>query len=217
MAIGDAYVTAEVYRQRIRKNSSAADLEIDRDLLAVSRYINRITGYTSTGFNADASDVTRYQLVPAGNRGMDTLWIDSPLSAAPTSVTVDTDADGDFTDETALDLTQPTGDVLFLPFNRGEGPEARPISGFRLTSWNSSEVQFWPPGHIVRIIGKAGWPAIPKQIEAATIELTAIWRLESPRATEQVTEIDQVTRVSNEAQRIVRGLTSTFKRASMLV
>lgn len=216
MAIGDSYASTEEYRARQRRSDNAADIEIADDLLAVSRYIDRITGYTATGFNADVADDTRYYTVPARNRDQDVLWVD-PLSAAPTSVTVDSDNDGEFTDETALALTQPSGDLLYLPMNRGSGPEARPITGFRMTRWNTGDFDLWPTGHLVQVIGKFGWPAVPAAVKAATIELTGIWRIESPRATEQVTELDTVTRTSNEAQRIVRGLIATFRRAGVLL
>lgn len=216
MAIGDAYATVPEYKARERKSVNRDDTQIIHDLKAVSRYIDRVTGYTSTGFEKDTSDATRYITIPDGNRYQDILRV-PPLSAAPTSVALDTDRDGSFGDESALNLTQPTGDVLFLPENHDLGPEARPITSLKLTAWSNSDFDHWPAGKLVRIIGKFGWPAVPEAIRSATIELTAILRLESPRATETVSNIDETLRTSNDAQKILNGLTRTYRDVGVLI
>ena len=215
MAISDSYATIDDYRSRLGRSDNGADTQIEHDLLAVSRYIDRITGYTATGFSKDASDTTRVFTVPHANRNDRRLWID-PLSAAPTSVTVDTDFDGDFTDETALTLTQFTGDILYEPSNYAAGPEPRPIQCLVLTTWNSTLTR-WPSGAAVQVVGKFGWPAVPEMIRSACIELTGILRLESPRATEQITEIGEATRMSGDAQKILHGLTRTYRKVSVLI
>lgn len=215
MAISDAYASVDDYRVRMQRSDNGADTQIARDMLAVSRYIDRITGYTRTGFSKDASDVTRVLYAPKGNRNSQRLEID-PLSAAPTSVTVDTDWDGDFSDETALTLTQFTGDVRYEPGDYASGPEPRPITALVLTPWNSA-LSSWPSGAAVQIVGKWGWPEVPEMIRSACIELTGILRLESPRATEQITEIGEVTRMSGDAQKIIHGLTRTYRKASVLL
>lgn len=215
MAISDSYATVEDYRSRLQRSDNGADTQIERDLNAVSRYIDRITGYTRTGFSKDASDVTRVLTVPHANRGDRRLWID-PLSAAPTSVTVDTNFDGDFSDETALTLTQYTGDIAYEPSDYDKGPEARPIHALVLTPWNSS-LSHWPNGALVQIVGKFGWPEVPEMIRSACIELAGILRLESPRATEQISEMGDATRMSGDAQRIVNGLTRTYRKVSVLI
>ncbi len=212
MAIGDAYASVNDYRSRLQRSDNGADTQIRRDLLAVSRYIDRVTGYIKTGFNADASDVTRVVKVPSANRGERYLFI-PPLSAAPTSVTVDTDRDGDFSDETALTLTQYTGDILYHPENYEDGPEPRPITSLELTSWGDRSFTVWPANALVQIVGKWGWPAVPEPVRSATIELTGILRLESPRATETVSEVDFTTRTSQDANRILQGLTQTYRTA----
>lgn len=215
MAISDAYASVDDYRVRMQRSDNGADTQIARDMLAVSRYIDRITGYTRTGFSKDASDVTRVLTVPHGNRNSRRLEID-PLSAAPTSVTIDTDFDGDFSDETALSLTQFTGDILYEPRDYASGPEPRPITALVLTSWNSA-VTHWTGGALVQIVGKFGWPEVPEMIRSACIELTGILRLESARATEQISEVGDVTRMSGDAQKIIHGLTRTYRKASVLL
>ena len=61
-----------------------------------------------------------------------------------------------------------------------------------------------------RIIGKHGWPAVPASIKAATIALTTIYRLETPRATGTLTSADAVLEATPAAVRIVKELQGPF-------
>jgi hypothetical protein len=199
MAIGDAYETAANYRTAIGKTDTGSDTQILTDLTAISRYLeDKLERF----FNKDAADVTRIYEVPASQAE---LRIDD-LSAAPTSITIDEDGDGSFTDETALT----SSDYELLPLNAAVGPEARPYTRIGMTSWG--DYGSWTKGQRVQIIGRWGWPAVPQAIKTATIQLTAILRTESPRATARIPELCDVIQASPEAQSIIRALTDNYRR-----
>src|SRR3990167_573614 len=192
MSLSDAYATAALYRAQITMTDTAQDAEILTDLKAVSRYIE---GKLGRFFNVDVSDATRLFIPRSASA---TLYIDD-LSAAPTSIKVDEDGDGSFADETAYVTT----DYELQPLNAAIQPEAWPYTRIVIPSWSTKGN--WPAGGRVQIVGKFGWPAVPEPIRAACIQLTAILRLESPRATNRIAEMDQVIGTSNEAQAILRG------------
>ena len=209
MAISDAYATVAEYRQRTSKTGpSDDDAVILLQLKAVSRYIEHFLGRF---FNVDASDVTR--LFRVGDRGTVSnirarkiLTIDD-LSAVPTSIKIDEDNDGDFTDETALAAS----DFFLLPRNALLGPEAEPFQAIELTPWGDNPS--WPEGLWVEVIGKFGWPAVPEAIKQATVDVTAILKLDSPRATNRI--VDDMTgsiEASPQAHGIVKGLQVVYRR-----
>ena len=212
MALADSYASVDEYREAIQRDDNADDIVIERDLDAVSRYVDRITGYAATGFNQTDSE-SRYLWPPRYGTNTRTLFI-PPMASAPTSVKLDTDGDGDFSDETTLDLTQRTGDVILMPDDWDKRPLQVPITALELTPWGA--YSSWPY-YQVEVIGVFGWPAVPEQVRAATIQLTAILRLESPRATEQVTELDASVGVSREAQNIVRNLLRQLRNEDTLL
>ena len=138
----------------------------------------------------------------AGSRKL--LLIDD-LSAAPTSVKID--LDGDDTYETTLT----TGDYELLPRNAAEGPEPRPFTSLGIHPSASTIDHF--EGRI-EIVGLFGWPSIPVAIKVATIELAALWRIETPRATRRVNEMGQVESLSREASSLMnQWLYAYVKRA----
>ena len=204
MAITDAYATAAQYRtaRRITETAGApnTNADIEHDLAAVSRMIDRTVGRF---FTLDASNVTRdYDPDPlAFDRSL--LFVDDLVTAA--SVTIDTDNDGSFADETALTVST---DYVLWPINAPQGPEPNPYRAIQLTSWGNPGAF---RGHRVRVVGTFGWPAVPAAIRTATIELAAILRLQSPRATNQIQEFDQVIAASNEAQKILHRLVAVYK------
>lgn len=74
---------------------------------------------------------------------------------------------------------------------------------------------YWP--YLAEVTAIFGWPAVPKGIERATIDLTAILRLESPRATSHITEsIDTVVGTSFEAQKIVDELSRVYAKPAWI-
>lgn len=213
MALTDSYASVDEYRASIKRSDNSDDIVIERDLEAISRYLDLQTGYSQTGFNQSDAGVERILQPDPLSPNPRTLWV-PPLAAAPTSVKIDTDGDGDFSDETTLDLTQPTGDVLLKPTDWNQRPVQVPINQLELTRWGS--YSSWP-NLLVQVTGTWGWPAVPERVRAATIELTALLRLETPRATEQITEVDSTLRTSASGQAIVRRLVNSMVNTEVLL
>ena len=208
MAISDAYATAAQYRTVVSKTDTGDDTDVDTDLTTVSRYLER---YLGRFFNVDASDVTRLYVIGEGiaepPNGHKTLWVDD-LSAAPTTIKIDEDNDGVFTDETALAST----DYELRPLNAPDGPEAKPYTHIYLPAWGDKSN--WPHGLRVEIVGKWGWLAVPKPIERATIHVTALLRLQSPRATERIPDDlgGGGSKASQDAMSIIWKLARVYQR-----
>ena len=207
MAITDAYATAAEYRARIDKSSNADDTELDLDLEAVSRYVEfRLKRF----FNIDASDITRVFAVGSQGacppRGWRSLWI-TDLAAAPSSVKIDKAGTGVFTDETAL----ASSDFELWPLNAPLGPEPKPYTRIDIPSWSSEAA--WPHGARVQIVGTWGWPTVPAAIKRAVIDLTAILRIESPRATDRIPdELASTVTTSPTGQAIVRQIMIAYEK-----
>lgn len=198
MAIGDAYATAVEYRAAKKKGSASEDTVIGRQLLAVSRYIERVTGQF---FNKDATAVARLYVPSQFTR---CLVVDPIASVSGLSIKVDTDRDGSFADETAWD----SGDYQLLPLNADKGPEAQPWREIYVPAW-SSQAGF-SAGEPVEVTAAFGWPAVPASIVELTMELCAIWRAESPRSTGRMDELEQVIGASNLAMGLVKRLTDAY-------
>ena len=150
MEVTDAYASTTTYRDLISKTDTAEDAEIDGDLKAVSRYLDRRLGRF---FTKDASAVARTYM-----RGPQTdpriLWVDD-IAASPTSIKIDDDNDGSFADETAL----AAADFELWPLNAGKGAEPQPWTMIYLPK--SGSKGNWPAGHRVEVTAQWGWPAIP--------------------------------------------------------
>lgn len=129
------------------------------------------------------------------------------LASAPTEIAVDQNRSDDFT---SLVLT--SSDYELLPRNAALGPEAKPYTQVELTAWGA--VYAWPRDARVRITGVWGWPAVPEAIKRATVELTAILRTESPRATRTITDLGQVTGMSSRGASIVDDLMIHYGKVS---
>lgn len=189
MARLDPYVTVQEYRARIGKDTSFDDTALETDLLAVSRYIDRETGHRA-GFGVDTANVARIYGHLAGTpsaRYYAVLDIDDLVSVSTVEEYIGTA----WTATTAYALLPRNAAVENEPYRQLEKN-----SGV----WES----------LVRVTGKWGWPVIPAAIKAATIELTSILRLESPRATNRITEIGAVLGTSRPAQAIIEGLVSDY-------
>lgn len=204
MAITDAYASAAEYRIVTGRTGADSDAQILYDLRAISRFLE---GKLERFFNVDAANVARVY-VPAANSAE--LWIDD-LSATPSSVKLDTDGDGTFA--TTLAAT----DYELLPLNAAVGPEPRPYTRIGMTPWGS--YSGFVSGQRVQITGKWGWASVPSPIKQACIHLTAILRLETPRATVRVPEqgfatIGEQLETSPEAQHIIRQLTDSYRRVT---
>lgn len=202
MAIGDAYATAQLYRDVIDKTDTSEDAEILVDLQAVSRYLDRELG---RHFTKDVGDIAR-DFRSSINTNI--LLIDD-LSAAPTSVLVD-DADSG-----TPALVYAVTDYQLQPVNAPTGPEPAPYTRIAVPSWSAQS--HWIGNRTVRITGRWGWPAVPKAIERGTIHLTAILRLETPRAQATISELGQVVQSSPQARGIVNQLVQQYSRKPLLV
>lgn len=212
-AVNDPYASASEYRTGISPNKSdtSGDTEIDNDLLAVSRWLERRLGRF---FNQDAAAVERDFVAPASgpiNPEAENPWKNagawSPLlhlDADLVSVTaITTDEDGDNTPETTL-----TAAYRLLPLNAALGPEPAPYNAVQLLSGG------WPSGRLVRIEGIWGWPAVPAPIKRGVINLTALLRLETPRASTTTDSMGMMTSTNREAKGIVDDLVRLYMKAS---
>ncbi len=220
MPVTDAYATAAQYRTGLSpgKSDTSSDAEILNDLTAISRILERELGRF---FTRDASDVARtfypQSRVPAvnpeaenpfnyGSRPRLQRWLTIPdLSAAPTSIIIDTARAGTFPGA-ALAST----DYELFPQDAAFGAEARPYNAIYLPLW-SSNLGFLPQAR-VHVTGRWGWPSVPLPIQRATIQLTAILRLESPRASSSISEgTGAIIGMSKIAQDIITRLSRQYK------
>lgn len=209
MAIGDAYATNAQYKAAKGKTTGDDDSQLDLDLLAVSRGIDRKLGRGATGFNKDAAVVVRRY--PPSELFAKTLYVDDIASTAGLIIKVDDNQDG----VAEVTLTQTT-DFELLPFNAAVGPEPRPYDRLYLPINRVSRISW---AVLTEITAIWGWPvAVPQVIVDATIELTAIWRLETPRATTQVSVgFDSMIGTSSRAQGIVDDLMQQYAKKSLVV
>ena len=203
------YATSDEYRIQAGKTDTGADAQVLQDLEAVSTYLNQVLGWNTTGFGRDDGDATRVVTIPKTSR--DLAIITAPLSAVPTSIKVDTDDDGDFSDETVLASKEYRLYTSYrdLFSNSQLWPVQWPALFVRLTGRGA--LGEWPGGRDVEIVGKFGWPAVPQAIKSATIELTRLWRLESPRATSRISELEGTIQASPQAQSLINRLTQSYR------
>jgi len=195
-AISDAYATAIEYRAAVNMTKTTEDAEILLDLKAVSRYLE---GKLGRHFTMDAAAVAR-TYVPGASRAA--LRVDD-IAVTPTSITLDLDNDGVY--ETTLAAT----DYELLPLNADKGPEARPWTQVRMTPWG--DYAHFVAGQRVQVTAQFGWPSIPEGVKQSTIQIAAILRLESPRATKRISELGDAIEASPEAMYIVRQLTDDYQ------
>lgn len=203
MALSDAYATVPEYKARVSNEDGEDDLDIERDLTAVARLIDH-TLHRELGFNRDgtAPDDNVARIV-IGNGSCD-LWIPDHVSI--TTIAVDRYRAGSYS------LTLVSADYELMPLNAASGPEVEPYWQIQATPYGQLGV--WPDGCRVRITGIGGWPAVPAAIKSANIELCAILRLESARATNRVTEVSEVIGTSRVAQNIIGELMAKYAHQS---
>ncbi len=198
MAITDAYATAAEYRAVTSKDDTSEDAEILTDLTAVTRYIEkRIDRF----FTKDASAATRvYDPRETGR----SLPIDDLVTL--TSIKTDTDRDGSFADETAFAST----DYELLPRNAAVGPEPSPYTCIYIPTWSTQAL--FTPGTLVQVVAVFGWNAVPEAVKRACIHMTAILRLETPRATRSVSSDGEILGASFSAQNMIEDLIRHYGR-----
>lgn len=220
MSLTDAYGTPALYRALIHKSDPGQDEEVRGDLLAVSRYLEY---KLHTFFNKDDALTFRYFDAPL--RIVDRPWTQSGIGfaesenpyrymqggpyvsvdpiASLTGLQIFTDDNRDNTYVTQLATT----DYLLLPRNALVGPEPRPYDTIARTN-NSN----WVPGANLKINAIWGWPSVPKAIERACIHITAILRIESPRATNSIDQMDNVVGTSKECNDIIHNLLKPYRK-----
>ncbi len=201
MAITDAYAEVSQYRSVTGKTDTAQDGDIQTDLIAISRFLD---GKLQRFFSKDDSAVSRIY-VPT--ESATAIRVDD-LAAAPTAVKLDTSNDGIF------DTTLADTDYELLPLNADKGPEPRPWTRVQMTSWG--DYGAFTKGIRVEVTAQFGWPSVPDAIQRATIQLTAILRFESPRATRRIAELGDVMEASPDAMSIIRQITDRYKRVRYL-
>lgn len=198
MAIGDAYATVAQYKAQTGKSGAGDDVPLARSLLAVTHLINKKLRRPA-GFNKDAAAVAR-----VFRPRHDDSVLDVPDLVSVAAIGIDAGSTGLF------DTVLKVADYELLPFNADDGPESRPYDQIGLLSWRSRTR--WIAGQRVEVTAVWGWPAVPDAIVDACIELTAILRVESPRATNTVNELDQVLSTSRVAQNILSELMAPYGR-----
>lgn len=229
MAVTDAYATSTQYHAQITKQDTGSDAQIDLDLLAVSRYIDRCIGRF---FTKDAAPVARVYTPPGSlrqplatpplgwaeseNPYRYGVWgrhlaVDDIATATGLQIIMDDNRVGSFSGYTPWATT----DYELWPLNAPFGSEARPYTSIVLPPW--STIGGIPIGVRVQVTAVYGWPAVPQAIINATVQLTAILRLESPRATSRVTEVGEVIGVSKRAQDIIYDLKTIYGKESSFI
>ena len=129
------------------------------------------------------------------------------FGSVPTSILIDEDNDGLFTDETTLATT----DYELLPQNAILGPEAMPYDAIRLTPWGDKFL--WPLGMRVEITAQWGWPDVPEAVKRYTADITSILRLETPRATARIEDgIGTISTIPASAQALIYKLGEQYMR-----
>lgn len=195
----DPYATVAEYSATKGKVTTADDTAILRDLTAVSRFIDRVCGRRA-GFGKDASDVVRtFQ-----SFGAYTLDIDDLVSVTLVEELIGTTW-----------TTVATSDYSLKPYTAAI--EAEPYRQIERSStiWPARQI---PNGPRVRITGKWGWPAVPEAVKTACIELTAILRVESPRATGRIQDGNlPPLMVSRAARDVVERLLERFVNPAVYV
>lgn len=204
MAKEDPYATPALYRRLIEKTDTSEDAEITDDLKAVSRLIDHITGWHFSTY-AD----TRY----FDGNGQRRLYLPPPSGIAiALGFLVAVDLDGSYNYATSL--------AHFVDFRLGpltgfvQVQYGDVVPGYQLTVIDTGKISIWPEGQrTIKITATWGWlVGAPEGIRRYTAELTAILRLESPRATDRTPGgLDQAFQMSAEATAIIGRLVSEYR------
>lgn len=219
MAIGDAYATPAEYRALHTKTTTDDDHMLELGLEAVSRLIDRQLDRRS-GFNRDVSPTVRVYMPKSNGRPSRSDWAESEnpwryggasrvldiedLVELDSSGTIKIDENNDGT----FSRTLVEADYEFLPRNAATGPESEPYRQIGLLS--SGSVHSWTPGLRVQVTAIHGWPAVPKAIKLATLEILAMPRVESVFATGRISEFDSAVDASPQARKVINDLKAVY-------
>lgn len=219
MSLSDAYASPGLYRNLIHKSDPGQDEDVRGDLEAVSRYLEyKLHQY----FNKTDDLEVRYFDAPTKVSPLPAWssvgWAESenPYRYLQGGPYIDIEPICDITGlivqvDTNRDLTYPTtltaSEYVLLPRNALTGPEPKPYSS--IIKPNQSN---WAPGAGLKITAIWGWPSVPKAIQRACVHLTAILRIESPRATNSIDNMDNVVGASKECQDILHNIMKPYRR-----
>jgi hypothetical protein len=201
MAIADPYATAEEYRAVISPDrDDGDDALITTDLVAISRYLD---GKLGEFFSRDAADVTIVVDVacPDWRRPAPlAIHAGNTRPSLPPLVSVTSVAFGTATPLLSAGLELwPTGAPL--------QPEPEPYREIRPAYPSGTAFG----GGRATIVCQRGWPQVPAAINAGTIQLAALLRLETPRATRRIPELGEAIETSPSAIAIVYRLVEMYK------
>lgn len=188
MSHDDPYAEVEDYAARFSDAGADDQYRLREELLAVSRYID---SKTRQFFWSEAQTRVYFAQFTSPVLSIDNV-------SAVTSVIIDTGGDAAFleTPTTAYDLARYG--------NLNAALEGKPYNEIRLRSSAFSANQR------VQVIGTFGWLAVPEAVKRATIELTGIFRIESPRATVSIDAMDNVVSMSPQARGFMDKLIETY-------
>lgn len=197
MALTDPYATANQYRAAMGSGGTGSPAELEQDLEAISRWMERdpLGGRVFT--KADSASARLYYGDGSGILTVQPISILTGLA-----VKVDTDRDGDFSDETALAATE----YQARPINALVDGE--PVTELHIPSWSGQGA--WPDGSLIQVTAVWGWPAVPVAIVRACIHLTALLRMEGQRATNRINDMGEVLSSNREARGIVERLARAY-------
>lgn len=207
--VTDAYATTDDYRQAIDKQDLDADPVIEVDLMAISRWLDKRLDRFFGQEGSDLAPVTREYEIPLSSTAP-RLPIDDLVTL--TSIGIDTDGDG------SINVVLSAAEYRLFPLNARLGSEPHPYDRIALfpggvagsTNDVIAGIGAFPP--VLRIAGVWGWPAVPEAIKRATIQLTALWRLDTPRATTQISELGTTSGVGKRAMSIVDEVPRVYAR-----
>ena len=176
-----------------------------RQLAAVSRWIESPKA-CGQFFTKDATAVPRTFLADYSGT---CLYVDD-IAVAPTAVAVDSAANGTFS-------TAVTGYELRRNgrLNPDKGPEPKPWNEIELPAY-AVGATYVSRGQRWRVTAQWGWPAVPEAVRQACIHLTAILRIQSPRATTSVDQMGTVIGMSPQARDIVAELLKAYPRVPVV-
>jgi hypothetical protein len=188
VALSDAYATEPQYRAFSDEIDPATAGVITEWLEAMSRYLEGCLG--GRNFNNTGTAVAR-RINPsvAGN----TLTVNPIASLDDLEIVVDQYRTGSFSGLTPLTSLQ-----YQAAYNGNFEPEldGLPYNQLIIPSWSTA--YWWSPTAPVQITAIWGWPAVPKLVKLATIELTRIARAKSNWATNRFSDMGEY--VGNDAR-----------------
>lgn len=133
------------------------------------------------------------------------------MAVAPTLIRIDEDRNAVF------EKTLVSTDYELLPRNALRGPEVQPYRIINLLS-TGTYTDWAAPNALVEVTAVWGWPAVPEAIVQALCQIVGILRLDSPRATMQLSQgFDTAIGASSEAQDIVEQLQRVYGRSWVYV